>query len=232
MAAAEKNEGMKFFCATLVIALLLVASGRCQSQGFLNLNFESAKVSGLSPGDFVLTQDAFPDWSAYYGTTADPTSSTESAVAYDGISTGGPMISLQDSNAPDPYNTLQGNYSALLVGAAGTAVSLGQTGTVPSTAQSLTFWGSLSGTIEVSFDGQMLSLTDVSNALNYTVYAANISSYAGQTGQLLFTSPSPYATIFDNVQFSTSPVPEPSAFALCTLGGLSLAWWRRKRSKA
>jgi PEP-CTERM motif len=214
----------------IVAAILLILALRCQSQGFLNLNFESAKISGYSPGDDIPTAEAFPGWSAYYGTTGDPTSSSASTVAYDGISTGGALISLDDSNAYSPYGPIEGNYSAVLFGEAGTAVSLGQTGAVPSTAQTLVFWANVYGGLDVSFDGQALSLVDVSNAVNYTVFEANISAYAGQTGQLLFTAPVDTTAVFDNIQFSTSPVPEPSAFALCALGGLSLAWRRRKRS--
>lgn len=206
------------------------------SQGFINLNFESANVSGYSPGEGVPTEDALPDWSAYFGPSSDPTySGPISEVAYDGISTGGAGVSLVDSNAPAPYSSIQGNYSALLEGSipgAETAASIGQTGTIPSTAQSLTFWGSLSGSLEVSFDGQMLSLVDISNAVNYTVYGVNISPFAGQTGQLLFTAPVDTATVLDNIKFSTSPVPEPSKLALCALGGLSLALRLRKKSSA
>jgi hypothetical protein len=223
---------MKLFCAISVIASLFVGSGRCLSQSFVNLNFESANVSGYSPGP-IPTQDAFPDWAAYYGSPSDPThSGSLSEVGYDGISTGGAVISLDDSNAPAPYGPIQGNYSALLEGstvAADTTASLGQTGTIPSTAQSLIFWAW--GNVDVSFNGQALSLVDISNTVNYAVYAASISSFAGETGQLLFTAPVQTETVFDNIQFSTSPVPEPSTLALCALGGLSLVWrWRKKSS--
>jgi hypothetical protein len=128
-------------------------------------------------------------------------------VSYDSVGGGGAVIALLDSNAPsgDAPLPLQGNYSALLEGSSPTAdttASLGQTGTIPSTAESMVFWANISGSLDVSFDGQALSLVDVSNAVNYTVYAANISPFAGQTGQLLFTAPVQTETEFDNIQFS------------------------------
>jgi hypothetical protein len=199
----------------------------------MNLNFESANVSGYSPGESIPIQDAFPDWSAYIGPPSDPTH-LGATIFYDGVTTGGALVSLQDSNAGAPYGPIQGNYSALLAGsipAAESTASLGQTGSIPSTAQSLIFWDSL-GTLDVSFDGQALSLVEISNTVNYTVYAANISPFAGDTGQLLFTAPVYTAAVLDNIQFSTSPIPEPSTLAFCMLGGLSFVWRLRKKLKA
>jgi len=130
---------------------------------------------------------------------------------------------------------LQGDYSALLEGsgpAAASTASLEQTGTIPSAAESMVFWANISGSLDVSFDGQMLSLVDVSNAVNYTVYAADISSFAGETGQLLFTAPVQTETELDNIQFSTSPIPEPSEAALLSSASVLFAWRRRKKLSA
>lgn len=201
-------------------------------QDFTNLNFESASISGLS-GGFIPTTSAFPDWSAYYGPPGNPTQVNVSTVFYDGTSLGGATVTLVDTNNPSYGGPapLQGSYSALLEGstpAAGSTASIGQTGTIPRTAQSLVFWVS-EGFPDVSFNGQMLSLVDVSNASNYTVYAANISSFAGETGQLLFTAPVERADLLDNIQFSSSPVPEPGIFALAALGGLFFMWRRRAK---
>jgi hypothetical protein len=234
MAEAEKIVGMKCLCATFVIGLLFFGSRHCFSQSFMNQNFEEASISGLS-GGILPTASAFPDWSAYYGSPSDPTySGSLSSVFYDGVSTGGASIDLLDSNAPSGGAPLplQGSYSALLEGsipAADTTASLGQTGTIPNTAQSLIFWA-YGGGLDVSFDGQALSLMTISNTMNYTVYAANISAFAAETGQLLFTAPVNGGAELDNIQFSTSPVPEPGTLALCTLGGLSLALRRGRRA--
>jgi hypothetical protein len=59
--------------------------------------------------------------------------------------------------------------------------------------------------------------------------AYDISAYAGQTGQLLFSVP-PQSSggILDNIQFSSTPVPEPGTFGLFAMGGALLAWRRLK----
>jgi hypothetical protein len=217
-----------------ILLALFALCRAAQAQGFINLDFDSANISGYSPGP-IPTQDAFPYWSAYYGPLSDPTySGNVSVVAYDGISLGGAVISLVDPNAPAPYGPIQGNYSALLQGSnptAGTAASIGQTGTIPSTAQSLIFWGNVAANFQVSFDGQMLSLVDVNNAMNYTVYGANCSAFAGQTGQLLFTAPVETFDLIDNIQFSSSSVPEPNILCLAAFTGAAFGWrrWRRCR---
>jgi len=70
---------------------------------------------------------------------------------------------------------------------------------------------------------------------NYTVFGADISAYAGQTGELLFTAPwqgEPGQSGFeedgmvDNIQFSSSPIPEPNEFSLVGLGALLLRFRR------
>jgi hypothetical protein len=223
---------MKFSCANLVIGFLLVGSGRCYSQGFMNLNFESGSTSGLS-GGYIPTTSAFPDWSAFYGPPGNPTQANTPIVAYDTTTLGSALVILLDSNSPSGIPTpIQGNYSALLEGSAAieaSTASLGQTGTIPSTAQSLVFWANIAGSLDVSFDGQVLSLVDVSNAVNYTVYAANIAPFAGEMGQLLFTAPVQTETELDNIQFSTSPIPEPSEAALLSSASVLFAWQRRKK---
>jgi hypothetical protein len=78
-------------------------------------------------------------------------------------------------------------------------------------------------------------LVPLANGANYTLYGANISSWAGQTAQLSFTvfAQSPYQNneylYLDAIQFSTQSIPEPSAFALAALGALFLGFRRRKR---
>ena len=105
------------------------------------------------------------------------------------------------------------------------AVSIGQTGTVPIAAQSLIFWGNV-GANDVSFQGQTLSLAVLGSTANYNIYEADISAYSGQTGQLLFTALG--SDKIDNIQFSSTAVPEPSGFALGALGGLLFSFRRRQ----
>ena len=86
--------------------------------------------------------------------------------------------------------------------------------------------------MQATFNGQPIDFLVTGSTANYTIYSADISAYAGQTGQLLFTLPpnvdGDYA-ILDNIQFSTTAVPEPGPFALAALGTLLLGF-RRWRS--
>ena len=234
---------MKTFCivcfAAIFSALLQDASG----QGFANLDFESANVSEHSPGDEVATSAALPSWTAYFSSSSNPTASSLSTIGYDGLSLGPASINLEDSNAPNGTGgfslfPIQGNYSVFLQGSQGsvpfppgTSTSIGQTGTIPNTAQSITFFAILGGNFQVTFNGQNISYSAIGSGINYTIYGANISGYAGQTGQLLFTAPDQTSTLLDNIQFSSSSVPEPSEFALSGLGTLILGFrrWTKRR---
>jgi hypothetical protein len=224
------------------ISILLLAI--CQNgwgQGFLNLNFESANPSGYVPGNTLPTSVAFPGWTAYYSSASG--TNIASTVYYDGVSAGGAAIILEDSNAasggPLP---LQGNFSVLLEGGNSIfnppgeqySASIGQTGTIPNTAKTLTFWGNIPGGMQITFNGQPLSFIDISNTLNYAIWGADISAYAGQSGQLLFTAPGGLPNTsggeLDNIQFSSLPIPEPAEFALAVLGALILGFhYRRNR---
>lgn len=206
-----------------------------QAQGFMNLDFEQAVVTnppGLNgfPG-FALESDAIPGWTA----TPINNLSGNRYIGYDSISLGGAAMFLEDSNAPSGGGPLpiEGNYSVLLEYQ---SASIGQTGTIPITAQSLTFWGNVAGdvqgnTLQIYFNNQALSFEGISNALNYTVYAANILPFAGQTGQLLFGTTGHSIALLDNFQFSSIPIPEPGEFALAALGALLLGF-RRWKSNA
>ena len=95
----------------------------------------------------------------------------------------------------------------------------------------MTFWGNLGG-LQISFGGEAIAFSETGSTANYNIYSADVSALAGSSGQLLFSLPAytSNATL-DNIQFSTSSVPEPSAFALTALGGLLLAW-RRSKARA
>ena len=213
---------MKTTKTQILIVLFLIVVQHGFTQGFVNLNFESAHVSGYSPGDFLPTSAAFPGWIAY------------APVIYDTTSLGGALVILVDSNAPSGGAPLpiQGNYSVLLEGSipfAATSASIGQTGTIPITAQSLTFFANQGG-LQVAFNGQNLPFSAIGTGANYTIYGADISSYAGQTGQLLFTTPVQAFALLDNIQFSTEAIPEPNGLVLFGLGALLLGFFRRCNS--
>ncbi len=211
---------MKTIVNKIVLIGFLVLLGRVgNSQGFTNLDFESAKIDlGGSYQNFVT--NAFPGWTV-----------NAPYVFYDDVSLSGNSVSIMDANGYPPY-PIQGIYFAFLASGNtpgnGQTISLGQTGTIPSWAQSITFWGTIGG-MQVTFDGNPLSFSATGSGSHYTIYEADVSAYANQTGELLFTLP-PYvnSATLDNIQFSSSPIPEPSTLSLTALGGLFLARWMRK----
>ena len=205
--------------------LLSVCVGR--SQDFVNFDFEAANNLG-SPGSFaqLSAADAFPGWTVSAG-----------YIVYDDFSLSGGSVSIFDSGPPFYLPPIQGIYFAYLASANNPqnlyAISLDQTGTIPQSAESITFWGNDEG-MEITFKGQPLDFMVTGITANYNIYSADISSFAGQAGELLFTAPPLTGSdTLDNIQFSASPVPEPNSFGLFALGGLLATWlqWRKSSPK-
>ncbi len=197
----------------VILSLILIRGYAALAQQFVNLDFENANLSGYSAGS-VPAIDAIPGWTAYLDGT--------------------PLVNINYDTSPlsgiDIFggSSLQGNYYITLSGTLSQPASIGQTGTVPITAQSLTWWGA--GPDVLSFNGQTLPFKIIGGTAQYNIYAADISAFAGQTGQLLFTSdrlPTADSDIIDNIQFS--PVPEPSSAFLLLLGSGVLMYVRRPR---
>lgn len=197
------------------------------AQGFINLNFESANVAAYSPGPAtVLVASAVPGWTVYVKGVA------QSNIIYNDISLGAPEVSIHDTN--DVFAPVQGAYFILLQSSTAGDVTgssaIGQTGTIPLSTMSLTFWGNFDG--QVTFDSQLLTYTAIGTTPNYSIYQADISAYAGITGQLLFSAPYGTGGIIDNIQFSSLPVPEPSGLLLAVLGTGLIGLLRLRRSRA
>jgi hypothetical protein len=205
------------------ITLIVLLAGTCFgfSQGFVNLDFEAANLKGYSSGSEVPAANAFPGWTV------------NALIIYDNLSLSGESASICDTNNPTLIPAIQGRYFAILTSGnypgTGVPISMGQTGQIPLWAQTISFWGDIGG-LQITFGGQPLSFNATGGTPNYAVYQADISAFAGQTGQLLFTLP-PYVSDarLDNIQFSSSPVPEPGAFGLFVLGGVLLAWRRLRK---
>ncbi len=218
----------------MAILLLLLLGGRIGfAQGFSDLDFEIATINTVSfPGGDRFTATV-QGWSV---NTPNYVNGDPNSIPYNDIALDEASVDLVGIDSPFTPPAIEGLYSIYLQGGTQFAhstngASIWQTAQIPATARSLIYWGNA---LQVSFGGQMLLFSAISNAPNYTVYEADISAYAGQTGELRFTEPWEHEALLDNIQFSTSPAPEPSVSGLSALGGLCLAWrrWRRKSSKS
>jgi hypothetical protein len=224
---------MKSLLIRIVVASFLLSAVRSKSQGFVNLDFGSANLLGYSPGSInVPISAALPGWNAYFINDANTQQLTQ--VTYDTITAGGNEISVVDtagvSGAPAP---LQGTYGAVVVGTDlnwNITGMISQTGVVPVGTSSITMDVATYytfATFEVVLGGQLLNMIPLENFPEYTVYGANISEFAGNLETLQLLAPpsgGPNAVEYDNIQFSPSPVPEPSSFSLFALGTWFVAW--------
>jgi hypothetical protein len=212
---------MKTIKQIALIGLLVLPVHIGNSQGFVNFNFENANLTGYPPESTVPATSAFPGWTV-----------NAQYILYDGFSLSGEAVSIIDSNSSYMGYTIQGNYYALFEAgnspSSSQTISLGQTGTIPLGTESITFWGNIGG-LQITFAGQSLAFGEIGSTANYNIYGANISQFAGDTGQLLFSLPAyDGSAALDNIQFSPSSVPEPNSLGLFALGGLFLAWRCRK----
>jgi len=226
---------MKFISAIFPVILLLVGNQPGFAQGFVNLDFEDATIPSTPVGGSTFPADpmlAFPGW------TVLPNSSSvyPTVTSYNSLSLGAPAVDLMGPNFPNAvgYIPLQGSYSVLLqyFGISGPP-SLSQTGIIPSGTQSINFLvGDSRSDAVVTLNGMNIPLIQVSGGR----LAGDISAFADTVAQLTFstTSNTGYAgnwLYFDDVQFSTSSVPEPSEFALTALGALLLGFRRFLRHR-
>jgi PEP-CTERM motif len=194
---------------------------------FQNLDFESAQVIFV-PGNpaAIVAADALPDWNVYYGVNQ------QTQIAYNSFNGG---LTLEASNS----YVLSGNFSVLFNSLSfSMPISISQTATIPAGTQSLFFEAQDTSTmpLSVSLNGENLSYSVISVSSGYTLYGADISTFAGQTETLTFSA-SPFVAggpagagwYLDNIQFSSLPVPEPSASFLLLLGSGVLIYGRRNR---
>jgi hypothetical protein len=204
---------------TILISLILTSIVALRStsvnaqSAFQNLNFEAAQVSGS--GGVVSTSSALPDWSVFYGSTQ------QTQMGYNLVSLGTVNVTLLNA----ANGAIDGNYSVFLQGGEGNggpaSASISQTGLIPVGMQTLFFEGNGYGPLDVLVGNQSVSFSAVGSGANYTLYAADISAWAGDTELLTFLAPSSGGLNdweLDDISFSA--VPEPSMVALSAIGGL------------
>lgn len=209
------------------LACFIFLCRTANGQGFIDLNFEHPTIVTSTPsgGGYNFGTANVPGWTEYNG-LGDVNYSGGMTVNYNNPTLDDSGVTLVDTNFLAP---IQGKYSIMLYGGSvyaenGTnGASIGQTAQIPTTAQSIIYWGNA---LQVTFNGQPLSFSDISDTPNYSIWDADISPYAGQTGQLLFTAPWQTYGLLDNIQFSTMAVPEPRAMSLFICGLLFFCCWK------
>ena len=218
----------------LAVSLFVNSGAAVQAQGsFVNLNFEHATivVNPASPyyPDMVFASSAIPFWTAY------TYEQQQTDILYDAIALSAAQVGIYDTNYPS-LAPVQGRYSVVLAGEFSDnttphdSAAIAQTGRVPDTAESLTFWGQVGG-LQVTFAGQVLPWVAIGSGPNYSIYGCDISAFAGQAGELRFTTLPNTSALLDNIQFSPDPIPEPGVLALSALGALVVAWRVRLRER-
>ncbi len=230
---------MKLRCTIWFGVISLALLRNVSAQGFVNLDFESATIIPVSgdPYNRIEFTPAFPGWTGYTGTNVQ-TLALFSVIFLDssgigltgGLSGYGAML--------EAGNTLT---SPLMPA----DTTLSQTGLVPPGTQSLLFYGDFYSELNetpndfaVTLNGQALSLIPFGTDSGYTLYGADISSWAGQTATLAFTvfAQRPHHgnnyLYLDDIQFSPSAVPEPSVLSLLSVCILLLCWHRRLSNTA
>jgi MYXO-CTERM domain-containing protein len=216
---------MKTYKPFLLGFSLICATLSAQAQGFVNLDFEQSTIVSSnydSGGGFYYGTANVSGWTGM----SQETGSTTNLFGYNFISLGTPNVTLVDA----AWGSIDGAFSMQLE-AFSTGVAISQIGSVPASAESLLFEapsGAASGGLQVSLGGQTLTFLALSSGANYTLYGANISTFAGQSERLTFSALPNYWWTIDDIQFSPSAVPEPSEFALGALGALLLAFRRRR----
>ncbi len=234
------------FCSLFALG----ASALWGQSTFQDLDFESVTVVPVpDPYHRVSMSAAMPGWLGYSGATL------LDRVNYNSQFLDSTGISILNTNT---YwgGPIQG-YTVLLQAGADLCcgnldiradVALAQTGTVPVGMQSLQFAGRMAfnafsltepnARFTVSFDGHPLVLVETGAQGNYRFYGADVSAFAGQSGELRFfvsagtSGMDGMRNVFlDSIQFSPDPVPEPDTLWLLGSAIFGGGLWRLCRGR-
>ena len=193
------------------------------AQGFINLNFESSFITNARDTGYGFASGAanIPGWTTF-DSFGEINYAGGTTVAYNIEPLDGAAVSLEGTNYWTPV--IQGRYSLFIKGGSQWAYyprngrAMAQTGQIPLSTLSLTYWGSSWNGLVVTFNRYPLSFMDIGDTTGHTVWGADVSAYAGQTGELRFTAPWLSAGMLDNIQFLPTTVPKPSTLGLLTCG--------------
>jgi len=217
----NKTKSLLVRWQSSVFLAVLTSAAVGNAQGtFQNLDFESANIPDLPPGQggFVSFADGMPGWNSLDGQPGG-------LIGHNTVSIGGAAVAIEGPQY-NPNFILFGKYTAYLVGdfQGPNSGSMWQTGQVPQTARSLYFISNPSSIplFQVTLGSVSIPVTEMRSTSKYTVWAGDISSFAGQTEQLMFTAPPGLGGYLDQITFSPLSVPEPSTVALAALAGLAL----------
>ena len=198
------------------------------ARAFVNLDFESADLTPIPPGQFGGSAPigfALPGWTGYLGTNR------VSSVLQNNLTLGTASLDILGPNWNNVggIRIIDGQYTVILQpgfdpfgSGHDVSASISQTGLVPANAESIRFKALASG-FSVSIAGQRLSLVTLGMGASYTLYGADVSSFAGQAAALTITGLAQPngGGFFDSIVFSPSPVPEPSIVALLLCAGVA-----------
>ena len=210
---------MKTLSSVAFLCVILARAGNAQF-AFQNLGFESAQLTPVPAdqyGDRVSMDLALPGWVGYTG------SRQATFALQNNFNQGSPGISILGPNWTTNNGIIAGRYTVVLQtgGIQGQFVStqISQTGLVPQGSSSIRLkaWGT---DFSVLFAGQNIPLVELSTGPNFTLYGGDISSFAGQSGELTLSALSVAPNhlfndvYFDSIGFSPIAVPEPGVVSL------------------
>jgi hypothetical protein len=157
----------------------------------------------------------------------------QTAINVNSPSLGSTAVNLYTDGFGPP---IDGNDSVLLQGGVinlvPTRASISQTGTIPGNDRTLLFEDQSVLPPIVTVGGQPIALTAFGTGPNYTIYAGDISAFAGLPSEQISFSTSGFGSwLIDDISFSPVATPEPSAWILTGIGGLLFGarkWFARR----